>query len=127
MFYRTHIDKVSYGGQYENVFEVTLLDNAMKTNANVRTIKEIGLLAREKRRELGWTQQDLAEKIGSQKKWVVEFEAGKPTIGAGRMMLAINILGLELSLGNAPDPKKNQGLTAASLRSFDAIFSKTKS
>ena len=86
-------------------------------SAAVRTIRDIGLIARDRRKFLGWTQQDLAEKIGSQKKWVVEFEAGKPTLEAGRMMLAINILGLEFNLGEAPT---QTGKRAS--RDFDKIF-----
>jgi len=96
---------------------------AMKPTVNVRTIRDIGLMARDRRKTLGWTQQDLAGRIGSQKKWVVEFEAGKPTLEAGRMMLAINILGLEFSLGDAPV----QGETSKrSSRNFNQIFARVK-
>lgn len=91
----------------------------MKSAVNVHTIRDIGLIARNRRKSLGWTQQDLAEKIGSQKKWVVEFEAGKSTISAGRMMLALSILGLNLNLDQASpeiEPSRN-----ASKR-FDRVF-----
>lgn len=91
----------------------------MRSAVVVRTIRDIGLIARDQRKFLGWTQQDLAERIGSQKKWVVEFEAGKPTLEAGRMMLAINILGLEFNLGEASKTKKN------SSRDFDRILGST--
>jgi transcriptional regulator with XRE-family HTH domain len=91
----------------------------MKSAVNVRTIRDIGLIARNRRKSLGWTQQDLAEKIGSQKKWVVEFEAGKSTISAGRMMLALSVLGLNLSLDQSPSENKHSRNPS---RSFDRVF-----
>lgn len=91
----------------------------MQSAVNVRTIRDIGLIARNRRKALGWTQQDLAEKIGSQKKWVVEFEAGKSTISAGRVMLALSILGLHLNLGQA-SAENEPGENAH--RRFDQVF-----
>lgn len=89
----------------------------MRSAAVVRTVRDIGMIARDRRKSLGWTQQNLAEKIGSQKKWVVEFEAGKPTLEAGRMMLAINILGLEFNLGEASTETRK-----SPSRKLDRIF-----
>lgn len=119
MSHRTLIDKVFFRTYLEICSIEHFLVKNMRSAVVVRTIRDIGLIARDQRKFLGWTQQDLAERIGSQKKWVVEFEAGKPTLEAGRMMLAINILGLEFNLGEASKAKKN------SSRDFDRILGST--
>ncbi|MFZ3035553.1 MAG: helix-turn-helix domain-containing protein [Parvibaculum sp.] len=97
----------------------------MISSTKVRTVREIGQIARQRRKDLGWTQQDLATRIGSQKKWVVEFEAGKPTVEASRLLLAINILGLTLTLA-LPTPSE-QSRREANNKTFNNILGLGKS
>ena len=70
----------------------------------VRTVKDLGALVRERRRSLGWSQSDLGEKIGVQRLWVSQFEAGKATAHIGLVMRTLRALDLEVQVGVAPPP-----------------------
>lgn len=63
-----------------------------------RTVKDLGALVRERRKELGWNQSYLAEQIGVQRLWVIQFEAGKPTAQIGLALRALRVLDLELQI-----------------------------
>lgn len=66
----------------------------------VRTAKELGLLARERRTALGWTQDALAQKVGVSRVWVVHFERGKPTTQLGLALRALKELGVTVNAGS---------------------------
>ena len=62
----------------------------------VRTVADIGKLIRAARQLAGLTQVELAKKVGANVRWVYDLEHGRPTIEAGRMMLAMAVLGITL-------------------------------
>jgi len=62
----------------------------------VRTAEDIATYARERRNELGWSQQRLAEKVGVGRWWVIEFEQGKPTVELGLVLRTLRALDLNL-------------------------------
>lgn len=64
----------------------------------IRTPRELGLLARERRRELKLTQIELAERIGSSRQWVRLLESGKPRLELGLTLRALTALGIRLDL-----------------------------
>ena len=62
------------------------------------TFKEMGAALRTRRRELGLTQQALAELAGVGVVLVIELEKGKSTVRLDRLMALLSALGLQLRL-----------------------------
>ena len=63
----------------------------------IKTAKDLGLLIRQRRKEMGLTQTELAGicKVGN--RFLVELEAGKPTIQFDKALYVAANVGLELS------------------------------
>ena len=64
----------------------------------VRSIRDIAAAARGRRQELGLTQAELGRRAGVSRKWISEFEAGKPTAELGLVLRALDELGFQLEL-----------------------------
>ena len=64
----------------------------------VRSVKELGSLVRERRKDLGWSQQELASRVGVQRLWVSQFEGGKTTAHIGLVMRTLRALDLAISV-----------------------------
>lgn len=62
----------------------------------VRTTREIGLLVRDRRRETGLTQAQLAEQVGASREWVRLLESGRPRLDLGLTLRALSALGIVL-------------------------------
>ncbi|HEX8831657.1 MAG TPA: helix-turn-helix domain-containing protein [Longimicrobium sp.] len=60
----------------------------------VRTARDLGALARERRKELRWSQTELAERIGTSRSWVSDLENGKERAEIGLTLKALQVLGL---------------------------------
>jgi y4mF family transcriptional regulator len=84
----------------------------------VRTARDIGALVRDRRALLGWSQQDLADRSGASKRWVVAVEAGKPGAEIGLVLRALAALGLELDA--RPRPHERADELDALLNDLDA-------
>jgi HTH-type transcriptional regulator/antitoxin HipB len=67
-----------------------------------RTPLDIGLTVRERRRELGLNQADLAAKAGVSRQWLVAVEKGKPRVELGLVLRLLNVLGVDVWLGDLP-------------------------
>ena len=63
--------------------------------------KELGIFVRERRREHGWTQLELASRVGVQPLWISQFERGKATAQIGLVMRTLKALNAALSVGDA--------------------------
>lgn len=74
----------------------------------VRRIEDVSALVRERRRALGWTQSDLAKRIGTRQAWVSALENGKYTLQVGLVFRALHELGVTLlfDAGVAHDSKR---------------------
>ena len=59
---------------------------------------------KEKRLARGWTQTQLAERIGASRFWVAAFEQGKPSVELGLALKAIQALGLVISIAPSHTP-----------------------
>jgi y4mF family transcriptional regulator len=55
---------------------------------------------RGRRNDLGLSQANLAAKASVSRKWVYEFEAGKPTAELGSLLRVLDALGLVLDIGS---------------------------
>lgn len=64
----------------------------------------LGNLLRAARKRLGLTQSDLALAAGVGVRFVVELEAGKPTVRLEQVLRVIDALGGELRLGRLAEP-----------------------
>lgn len=64
--------------------------------ANLQTPHQLGQLIRQRRRELGLTQTQVAEVANTNLRFVSELERGKPTARLENVMRVLEALGIEL-------------------------------
>jgi HTH-type transcriptional regulator/antitoxin HipB len=64
----------------------------------IRTVPELGLIIRERRRTLGLGQRALAAKVGVSRQWVVEVEQGKARAAVGLVLRTLEALGLQIEI-----------------------------
>jgi y4mF family transcriptional regulator len=67
----------------------------------VQTTATLGELARDQRKKRGWSQSQLAEKIGVSRLWVGQFEKGKESVEIGLVLKLLRTLGLHLEVSLA--------------------------
>lgn len=67
-----------------------------------RTARDLGATVRDARLRRGWTQAQLADRIGASRQWVIALEHGKPTAELGTALRAVAALGLVADLIDAP-------------------------
>lgn len=67
------------------------------------TPAELGKIVRETRRETGLTQEQLAGAAGVGVRFLIELEAGKPTMQLGKALAVLTILGCRVRID--PPPK----------------------
>jgi HTH-type transcriptional regulator / antitoxin HipB len=64
----------------------------------IHSIHDLAAVVRGRRKDLGLSQAELARRAGVSRKWVYEFEAGKPTAEFGLLLRILDELGLTLEL-----------------------------
>ncbi len=64
----------------------------------VRSIRDLAAVVRGRRRDLGLSQAELAARAGVSRKWVYQFEAGKPTAELRLILRVLDALGLVLDV-----------------------------
>ena len=64
----------------------------------IRSIGDLAAAVRGRRRDLGLTQAQLATRAGVSRKWVYEFEAGKPSAELRLILRVLDALDLNLDL-----------------------------
>jgi putative transcriptional regulator len=62
----------------------------------IKTAETLGELVRDQRKQRGWSQSRLAEKIGVSRLWVSQFENGKESVELGLVLKALRALDLGL-------------------------------
>jgi HTH-type transcriptional regulator/antitoxin HipB len=63
-----------------------------------RSIRDFAAAVRGRRRDLDMSQADLAARAGVSRKWIYEFEAGKPNAELGLILRVMDALGIQLEL-----------------------------
>jgi HTH-type transcriptional regulator / antitoxin HipB len=102
---------------------MTLAGGAMR----IRTAVDIGALIRDRRTRLGLKQQDLADKAGVSRQWLIEVEKGKPRAELGLVLRTIEELGISLATGDIPRPEDRKRAQAIDIdRIVDAAREKRK-
>ena len=76
----------------------------------VRSILDLSAAVKGRRLDLGLSQAQLASQIGASRKWLSEFEAGKPTAELSLVLRALDGVGLALHLGETGDQQAGDGL-----------------
>lgn len=66
----------------------------------ITTSAEIGEAIRGARLARGWTQEELANRIGTTRQWVIALEGGTGKQRVSRVMQALRELGLEFVVGH---------------------------
>lgn len=84
----------------------------------IKSIRNLAAAVRGRRRDLGLTQAELATRAGVSRKWVYEFEAGKPSAELRLILRVLDALGLTLELGYQDDARATAGRTLADLDSL---------
>jgi HTH-type transcriptional regulator / antitoxin HipB len=66
------------------------------------TPRELGLVVRTRRHDLRLSQQELADRAGVSRPWLVSVEAGHPRAELGKLLTLLAELGLTLDLSPTP-------------------------
>ncbi|MEX0705976.1 MAG: helix-turn-helix domain-containing protein [Nitriliruptoraceae bacterium] len=74
----------------------------------VAVVRDLGLAVRGRRLELGESQTALSARAGVSRKWLSEFEQGKPTAEIGIMLRVLDALQMRLTV----EPRDHQEVTA---------------
>lgn len=80
----------------------------MANNIGIKTSEQLGTALREARKGLGLTQAQLALAAGVGVRFVVELEAGKPTLRLENILRVVDALGGEMSLSGLPTVTKDR-------------------
>lgn len=64
----------------------------------VSTTGDLGALVRQERQDQGLTQAELAERIGTTRQWVSQFESGTLNPRVGLVLAALTALGLDIDV-----------------------------
>jgi HTH-type transcriptional regulator / antitoxin HipB len=64
----------------------------------IRSIRDLAAAVRGRRKDLQMSQAELAGLAGVSRKWIYEFEHGKPTAEFGLVLRVLDELGLDLEL-----------------------------
>lgn len=68
----------------------------------IQTPDELAVAIRERRRELGLSQQQLADRLGVSRQWIVGLEGGRPRAELGLVLRALRSLDLRVLVAPAP-------------------------
>ncbi|MHA4736283.1 helix-turn-helix domain-containing protein [Ensifer adhaerens] len=61
-----------------------------------RSARDFGVAIREKRKGLGWTQTELANRSGTGERFIVELESGKPSCQLEKALIVARTVGIEI-------------------------------
>jgi y4mF family transcriptional regulator len=64
----------------------------------IRSIRDLAATVRGRRKDLGLSQAELAARAGVSRKWIYQFEAGKPTAELRLILRVLDSLGLVLDV-----------------------------
>jgi HTH-type transcriptional regulator / antitoxin HipB len=77
----------------------------------IRSIRDLAAAVRGRRKDLGMSQGELATRAGVSRKWVYEFEAGKPAAEFSLILRVLDALELALELETGPETRASRGDT----------------
>ena len=72
-------------------------DMAQCESMQLKTIRDISVLVRQRRARLGWSQERLAKRAGASRLWVIQLEKGKRTVQIAMVLRVLSALGVNLA------------------------------
>jgi len=93
---------------------------------HIRTPLELGLIIRDRRRKLGLSQSELAEKAGVGRQWLVAVEHGKARAEIGLVLRTLAALGLTISVDGGDRNRKARTHDDITPVDIDAVVSSLK-
>lgn len=91
----------------------------------VRTPADIGAAIREHRRRRRLPQQELADKVGVSRQWLIEVERGKPRAEIGLVLKTLAVLGLRVALDDGQSPA-GESVSVPAPPDIDALVSRAR-
>lgn len=76
----------------------------------VSSIRDLAAVVRGRRRDLGLSQAELATRAGVSRKWIYQFEGGKPTAELRLILRVLDALDLVLDVGQVAAGKPTRDL-----------------
>lgn len=70
----------------------------------VSNARDLGLLIRHRRDELGLTQAEVASRSGVSRQWLIQVEQGKGTAEFDRVIRLLRVIGLRTDVGPIAEP-----------------------
>jgi HTH-type transcriptional regulator/antitoxin HipB len=89
-------------------------------------------MIRDQRRRLGLDQQELANRVGVSRQWIVEIEHGKPRAEVGLVLKTINALNLAIDIvpdlrsGGSPGNRLSDSRKGARDIDIDALIERAR-
>ena len=75
-----------------------------RTNSEIElALDPVSLFVRKRRKRLGYTQQELADRTGTSLNFVKSIERGKPTLRMDKVNLVLQFFGARLTPGHLPE------------------------
>jgi HTH-type transcriptional regulator/antitoxin HipB len=87
----------------------------------LRNAEQLGMTIRLKRKEKGLSQNQLAELLGVERKWVLRLEAGNPKAELGRVLKTLDVLSLRAHLNDKDRPLSREDHHPSTSR-LDEVF-----
>jgi HTH-type transcriptional regulator / antitoxin HipB len=84
----------------------------MTRSTTIHSIRDLATAVHGRRVDLGLSQADLAARAGVSRKWIYEFEGGKPAAELGLMLRVLDALDLNLELAGTGDEARGAGARA---------------
>jgi HTH-type transcriptional regulator / antitoxin HipB len=90
----------------------------------VRTPVDLGAAIKERRKQLGLDQAELAKRIGTSRQWIIGIERGRARAELGLVLRALNALDIRL---NAETGKSHKAASISSINIDEIVSSARKS
>lgn len=75
------------------------------TTQDTPTVMSIALAAQERRLDIGWTQEQVADRAGVSRAWLIRFESGvHPRIETSKCLRVLSVLGLRVQVRTDASP-----------------------
>lgn len=74
-------------------------------SVRIKSVKSAGALVRDQRKGLGWSQEELAGKVGVSRLWIGHLEKGKESVEFGLVLRTFRVLGLAMDFAKEEKPR----------------------
>jgi HTH-type transcriptional regulator/antitoxin HipB len=85
---------------------------------SIRSIRDLAAVVRGRRKDLGLSQAELATRAGVSRKWIYQFEAGKPTAELRLILRVLDALGLALDVAD----RERAAVEGAAMLDLDTLI-----